>query len=108
MSIGSEYGKLAIWGFRLGESNDRQGYFVKRLLLILAVAGGLASVSSAAHADDVAGIGDVSIGSDYILVDGYPESPGPLSGYVYVSGSRVCADDNGSHGASDSATCLPS
>ncbi|HVE94764.1 MAG TPA: hypothetical protein VNB24_07560 [Acidimicrobiales bacterium] len=92
---------------------------MKKLMLTLAAAGAIASVGSAAQADHVVvpGVGYVHTdGSSYILAEGTGGSEnGPLAGYVYVSTSKGCADDNGNwngggasgKGDGASPTCAP-
>ncbi|HVE95267.1 MAG TPA: hypothetical protein VNB24_10115 [Acidimicrobiales bacterium] len=84
---------------------------MKKLMLILAAAGAIASVGSAAQADHVVvpGVGTVHTdGSSYVHAEGNDDNGlGPLSGFIYASTSRVCADDNGNYAASASPTCVP-
>lgn len=53
-------------------------------------------------------VGDATVneGGYVVVLDGNDDNFGPVAGYVSVSnGGRVCADDHGSPGASESATC---
>lgn len=85
-------------------------------MLVLVAAGATASIGSAAQADHltVPGVGYLHTdGSSYVLAEG--SGPAALSGYIYASPSKVCADDNGDwngggtsgQGDGQSPTCKP-
>lgn len=81
----------------------------KRLILITAGVLALTGAGfNAANAEDVCtDLGCAGTYGDGAYADGAEGNPDPIDGYIFVTSSGGCADDNGSPGNSTNPTCLP-
>lgn len=67
---------------------------------------GHVSVAGAEPVQTPIGSATVNEGGYVVVLDGKDDNAGPAAGYVSVdNGGHACADDHGSPGASESATC---